>query len=366
MRFTVKWIKSFAGLFVGSVVVLSGISMEGMAQTKEAKMAPEEFQKQVIQLGGRVDYLFGDEGLSKAPTPACHASTVVELPDGSLMSAWFGGKSEGDNDVAIWRACFREGKWGAPERAAKVADVAHWNPVLFRDPSQGVFLFFKVGKEIDFWRTYWMKSTDGRKWSDPVELVPHDEGGRGPVKNKPIILASGAWLAPASTELHAWKPFADRSEDHGKTWTRSADFMEDKGIQPTFWESEPGKVHALFRTKKSFIYRSDSQDDGRTWTPAQPTVLPNNNSGIDALRLKDGRILLVYNPVTLMEKVRTPLTLALSEDNGATWKNLAHLENKPGEYSYPAIIGTSKGIAVTYTWKRERIRCWQIPLEALK
>jgi predicted neuraminidase len=40
---------------------------------------------------------------------------------------------------------------------------------------------------------------------------------------------------------------------------------------------------------------------------------------------------------------------------------LAHLEIEPGEYSYPAIVKTSKGVAISYTWRRERIRSWQIP-----
>jgi predicted neuraminidase len=98
------------------------------------------------------------------------------------------------------------------------------------------------------------------------------------------------------------------------------------------------------------------------------TELPNNNSGIDALRLDDGRVLLVYNPVGKNWGARTPLDLAVSVDNGMTWRTVAHLEDDPdqdSEYSYPAIVRTTDGIAICYTWQRERIRCWQIPLAAL-
>ena len=344
-----------------------------------ADMPPGEFTERVAQHGGRVDFVFEDE----RPFTQCHASTVVQAPNGDFLCAWFGGTEEKNPDVAVWLSRFAGDAWSPPERVAKVGERAHWNPVLFCDAEQTLHLFLKVGIDVPQWQTYWMHSTDGVTWSDPVELVPGDVGGRGPVKNKPIILSDGAWLAPASVELADWKPskdmhdvgwrpFADRSEDAGKTWQRTADFDIDRGvirgigaIQPTFWESKPGHVHALMRTGGGCIARADSTDGGRTWSPLYPTDLPNNNSGIDALKLEDGRVLLVYNPVGRNWGPRTPLYLAVSADNGQTWTNRAALETDPGEYSYPAIVRTTRGIAVSYTWRRERVRCWQIPLGAL-
>lgn len=335
-------------------------------------LAPAAFQQRVEAAKGRADFIFGDD----RPFAQCHASTVVETADGALLCAWFGGTEEKNPDVGIWMARFAEGKWAAPSRAAKVSETAHWNPVLFRDADNQVYLFFKVGIDVPRWSTYWIKSADnGATWTAPVELVPGDVGGRGPVKNKPIILSDGAWLAPASTETEkAWRAFADRSTDKGLTWTRSADWeparkMRGKGpIQPTFWESAPGQVHALMRTTAGAVWRVDSKDGGKTWSESYPTDLPNNNSGLDALRLDDGRVLLVYNPVTANWGPRTPLDLAVSSDNGKTWKTIASLENDPAkevEFSYPAIVHTKTGIAVSYTWNRQRVRCWQIPLEAL-
>jgi predicted neuraminidase len=230
--------------------------------------------------------------------------------------------------------------------------------------------------DVKSWRTYWKRSGDhGRTWSEALELVPGDVGGRGPVKDKPLILSDGSWLAPASTEEGGWRPFSDRSTDHGATWERSENWSIDENtlghggaIQPTFWESAPGKVHALMRTRAGQIWRTDSEDGGRTWSAVSATGLPNNNSGIDLLRLDDGRIILVYNPVSKNWGPRTPLDLALSSDNGKTWRPFAQLENNPeikSEFSYPAIVRTANGVAISYTWNRERIRCWQIPLSAL-
>ena len=127
-------------------------------------------------------------------------------------------------------------------------------------------------------------------------------------------------------------------------------------IQPTLWESKPGHIKMLLRSTELIgaICESTSDDGGRTWTPARRTSLPNPDSGIDAIRMKDGSIALVYNHT---KNGRTPLNLAISTDDGNTWGFPYVLENAPGEYSYPAVIQSEDGMLhITYTWKRERIR----------
>lgn len=350
---------------------------EEVQPVKEAStvVSLTDFEAKVGDAGGRADFVFGDD----RPFAQCHASSIVQAANGQLICVWFGGTEEKNPDVGIWLSRFADGAWSAPVRAAKVSETAHWNPVLFRDAKDVLYLFFKVGTDCDYWQTYWMKSQDnGQTWNEPAELVPGDKGGRGPVKNKPIILSDGAWLAPASTEIKGWKCFVDRSTDDGAMWTRSDDFAVDKKsdkklrgpgcIQPTLWESEPGKVHALMRSAAGWVWRADSEDGGKTWSAVKPTDLPNNNSGIDLLRLEDGRLLLVYNPVGMNWGPRTPLDLAVSTDNGQTWRSIGHLEDDPdleSEYSYPTIVRTRDGIAVSYTWNRQRVRTWQIPSSTL-
>ena len=113
-------------------------------------------------------------------------------------------------------------------------------------------------------------------------------------------------------------------------------------------------VAAFCRTGQGKIYATRSTDGGRTWSALEPTELPNPDSGIDAIRLKDGRCLLVYNHT---RRGRTPLNVALSSDHGRTWTPSLVLEDERGEFSYPAVIQTSDGLVqITYTWKRKRVR----------
>jgi predicted neuraminidase len=320
-----------------------------------------------------------------APFQACHASTITEVAPGDYCAAWFGGTREGAADTAIWLTRRLDGTWGTPECVACVRDEAHWNPVLFHDDASGqTQLYFKVGMEIPTWETWVMRSTDGgRTWSEPAELVPGDRGGRGPCKNKPIRLSNGDLLAPASLEGHAWQAFVDRSSNNGRSWAaedtvplvkrelqaacrgKTADGGpgESGVIQPTLWESAPGCVHMLLRSTFGRICRSDSDDDGHTWCRIYPTDLPNNNSGIDLVRLQDDRLVLVCNPVAENWGERSPLTVLASDDNGATWTTLTDLEDEPPpagqkrkpEFSYPGIIRTTSGLALVYTWKRRSI-----------
>lgn len=311
------------------------------------------------------EYVFGD----KRPFAQCHASTLVRLDNGQFLVAWFGGTEEKNPDVGIWLSKGQPGSWSAPVEVAKIREDAHWNPVLQKTSDGKVYLYFKVGKEISHWETWVKTSTDGgNTWSEAYELVKGDKGGRGPVKDKLIELSDGTWLAGASNEVKDWEVFVDRSEDKGKTWKASPyfdiDTVEIKGkgaIQPTMWESKPGNVHMLVRTTGGVIGRSDSFDNGKNWTQIKKTDMPNPNSGIDLAKMSDGTLALAYNPDGKNWGSRSPLSLALSYDNGKTWPDKFDLDKggKEDEYSYPAVISWGDSVAVTYTWNRKTIAFWK-------
>jgi predicted neuraminidase len=127
-------------------------------------------------------------------------------------------------------------------------------------------------------------------------------------------------------------------------------------IQPTVWLGADGQVHMLMRSTERIgrIVASSSADGGLTWTAGRATELPNPNAGIDVVRLRDGRLVLVYNH---LPEGRNAIHLAVSADDGKSWSAPELLESGPGEYSYPAAIETADGLVhITYTWRRTRIR----------
>lgn len=312
-----------------------------------------------------------------APFPSAHASTIVELSNGDLMAAWFGGTNEGNVDVAIWGAKRENGKWSAPFELVRENGTPSWNPVLFHTSDKKLWLYYKFGVHPMSWTGGRFSSNDeGKTWSTPEHLPA---GLYGPIRSKPLILKDGTIVSGTSVESYrSWAVWIERSENNGQTWTKfgpitipaelypksstpkdvpgSNDWAFTEGIiQPTI-VSLGGKrlrLYARSTAKMGKICVADSNDLGKTWTQARPIDLPNPNAGIDAVKLKDGRIILVYNHTT---SGRSPLNVAVSKD-GENFKMFYTLENEPGEYSYPAVIqGKDGDLHITYTWNRKKIR----------
>lgn len=304
-----------------------------------------------------------------------HASTVV-IHRGVLHAAWFGGTGESKPDVRIWTAQRTELGWSTPIAVTPDDGVAHWNPVLCSD-GETLTLFYKTGTSPRTWRTMVTRSADGLDWSEPVELVPGDDFPRGPVKNKAVRLSNGDLLAPDSVEdtEKRWQIYADILPAGSGEWQLSEpiafyigdrlvrlkeelDYDSDGLIQPSAWEDPavPGRVYMLARSAFGFVYRTVSHDFGRTWEPARPTSMPNNNSGLDCVLTETGEVVLCCNPVGQNWGKRTPLSLFCSVDSGDTWEKLCDLETAPdGEFSYPAIIAEGNRLHVTYTHYRKTI-----------
>lgn len=306
------------------------------------------------------------------PYPESHASTIVQTRSGAIAAAWFGGTKERNPDVEIWFAKRGPRGW---EKPVSLADgiqpsgprLPTWNPVLFQDPKGALHLFYKVGPSPQEWWGMIISSTDeGKTWSKPRRLA---DGILGPIKNKPVILSDGSWLSPSSTEQAdggGWKLHFEWSSDAGRSWTATPPVdpqAKFDAIQPSILFHRDGKLQAVARTRQGVVGATWSSDNGKSWGPLLAIDLPNPNSGTDAVTLKDGRQLIVYNhsahsPETPGKGVRYPINIGLSDD-GVHWRNVLTLENKPlkAGYAYPAVIQAADGMVhVSYTYNRQRIR----------
>ncbi|PYQ82481.1 MAG: sialidase [Acidobacteria bacterium] len=299
-----------------------------------------------------------------APFASAHASTLVETSDG-LVAAWFGGSREGAADVGIWLSRRVKGGWTRPVEVASGVEpdgTRHpcWNPVLFEMATGELWLFYKVGPGPQRWWGMIRTSRDaGRTWSNARRLP---DGILGPIKNKPVRLSDGSIVGGSSTESpdrpSTWRVHFERSVDAGRTWTvarpnASGERPEIDAIQPSILIHPREMLQAVGRSRSGRVFETWSSDRGQTWAPLTLTALPNPDSGIDAVTLRDGRQLIVYNHT---REGRSPLNVALSRD-GRSWDAALVLEREPGEYSYPAVIQTADGHAhITYTWRRQRIK----------
>ena len=208
---------------------------------------------------------------------------------------------------------------------------------------------------------YKTSSDNGNNWSSSTRLP---NGILGPIKNKPIQLENGTIISPSSTEIKnkeglSWKIHVEISDDDGTNWKKIPIDQKTKFdvIQPSVLIHDEGKLQLLCRSRDNSLMQAYSYDDGLKWGKVTRTKLPNPNSGTDAITMKNGYHLLVYNPLKNGGDDRKKLSVAVSK-NGIDWEDQIILEEKKGlEFSYPAVIESSDGkIHISYTYDRKNIK----------
>jgi predicted neuraminidase len=290
--------------------------------------------------------------------PMNHGSMLAEMPDGDILCAWYAGSEEGARDVKIYAARLAKGSraWSEPEVIADTADRSEGNPMLFVDDKGKVWLYFVTIHGLG-WSMAKMKyavSEDGGRTFGPVKLFRDNYGWM--TRNHILRLESGTLLMPLYHESLRYSFFM-RSTDGGETWQKAGRIKSRPGnLQPAIVELDEGTVLALMRTwgNNGKTWRAMSKDEGLTWSEAVEINIKNPRSATDMVRLSNGHLVIAFNNST---DRRTPLTVALSEDEGKTWPYLRDLETDEGRFSYPSLIQASDGmIHITYTYRRITIK----------
>jgi predicted neuraminidase len=320
--------------------------------------------------------------------PSSHAANLLQLKNGDVLCVWFSGTWEGSSEIGIVMSRRPNGSrnWGPARLIDQRAGESFQNPTLFQEPDGTLDLYHSTqGADVGEANAHvlHLRSKDnGETWTDPTLLF----GKAGAFsRHPPLMLDDGTWMLPltyvtskdigvgSETNFSA----TELSRDKGLTWKECLMAGTEGKIQPTVVSLGPRHLLAFLRSRASdFIYSSTSAD-GCVWSPATPTILPNNNASVQAFRLRDGHLVIAFDNSSVnrakgTQGLRKPLSVALSEDQGKTWAYVRDVEvgragyglaeqtpKEPGreEYSYPSIMQTRDGrIMVAFTYRRQTIK----------
>jgi predicted neuraminidase len=377
-------------------------------------MTPEEIAS---RMDGRIEVVGPDraEGFLASPVVHNHAAFLQSLPNGALVCAWFAGTLEGRPDIFVRLATLASGtdRWSVPDRVSDDDGRSEQNPVIFTDPGSGSVGLFHTAQpggrqeecEVRF-RPLERMPSGMRSGTARTLGLPRGSFVRAPL----VVRDDGAWMLPlflCKVEPGArWTGSHDTaavavSTDRGESWSL-VDVPGSMGcVHMTIVPLDGGRMAAFFRRRQAdYVYRTESTDGGRIWSRPQPTDVPNNNSSIAAIRLRDGRVALLCNPVSAAQSSerraslydelgekdgrpdpaggieaiwgvpRAPISLCLSEDGGRSFPLRRVVEDGPGtclsnnpldgrnqELSYPAMVEDAAGnLHLAFTFHRRAIK----------
>lgn len=225
-------------------------------------------------------------------------------------------------------------------------------------------VYIKKNSETDCIPLLRISSDEARTWSEPIPCITDKKGYFVLNNNRVIQLKNGRLLLAVArhrTPETKWqgkgKLFSYYSDDNGTTWKPGAEVPDTTDIitqEPGLVELKDGRVMMFIRASGGVQQLSYSNDKGETWSHIEASTIKSPISPASIARIPStGDLLLVWNnndgtnPV--IKDKRTPLTVAVSKDEGKTWQHSKDIETDPdGWYCYIAIHFTKKEVLLGY------------------
>lgn len=360
------------------------------------------------------------------PSPCIqnHAANLAFLPDGTLTCVWFGGTMEGMGDISIYMSRLTPGstQWSQPEKMSDDPQKSEQNPLIFNAPDGNVWLLYtsQTSGNQDGSVVKCRISTDGGLTFGEVRMLCDIPGTF--VRQPIVVNGAGTWLLPVFRCIglpgERWTGDADTagvliSRDAGKSWAMTEVPDSVGAVHMNIVPLPNGEFVAFYRNRFAESALSSRSPDGESWSAPEPIDLPNNNSSIQATKLENGAIAMVYNHcnasmsdarrLSLYDEIegdeatepvasessqrrkaiwgvpRAPLSLAFSTDGGHSFPRRIDLDTGDGyclsnnskdavnrEFSYPSITQGADGtVHVAYTYYRRAIKYVRLSADAL-
>jgi hypothetical protein len=285
----------------------------------------------------------------------------INLNDGRILFVYsrFGGDSSSDHAPATLAGRFSDdgGKTWTKEDKLIMPNEGGMNVMsvsLLRLQNGSIALFYLLKNSlVDCIPQMRISNDEAETWSDPVPVITDKEGYFVLNNDRVIQLKNGRLImavALHSTPSQKWNKQADLysyySDDNGLSWFPGGKVPNTTGIitqEPGLIELKDGRIMMYIRASGGFQQLSFSSDKGESWSPIEKSNIPSPLSPATIEKIPGtGHWLLVWNnndgSNPAMKNKRTPLTTAISKDEGKTWRFTKNIHDDPdGWYCYIAV-----------------------------